>query len=87
MPPIDPIVFAKIGIPAEEGKLVEASIGQLKDMPNFGEDFANDRCPWWPSKIENPIISKKAFNGDYYIEAYLIQENDGLILYLKYFTV
>lgn len=86
IPPIDPIVFAKIKIPAEAGKLMKTRIAALTNKP-FPKNFANDRCKWWPSSTENAIISRTAFNNGYYIEAHLIQEKEQLILYLKYYTM
>jgi hypothetical protein len=87
IPPIDPIVFAKIKIPAEAAKLMEAQIAALTDMPDFPHNFANDRCSWWPAEQENVIISKKAFNNGYYLETYFVREKEQIVLYLKYFTI
>ena len=88
IPPVDPIVFAKILIPAESGKVMEQYIaGLTNSLADFPNNFANERCQWWPSSPQNVIVSRKAFNGVYYIEAYLIREKERLILYLKYFTI
>ena len=88
IPPIDPIVFAKIEIPAEARELMEIRVAELTyNATSFPKDFANDRCKWWPPSIENEVVARNAFNNGYYIEAYLIQEKERLILYLKYFTV
>lgn len=87
IPPIDPIVFAKIKIPVETGTLMESRIAALKDMPSYPKNFANERCQWWPSDITNAIMARKAFSNGYYIEAYLVQEKEQLILYLKYYTI
>ena len=88
IPPIDPIVFAKLEIPAEKRKVMETRIAALTFSGNsFPRNFANDRCKWWPSNPENVVISKQAFTNGYYIEAYLVQEKGQLILYLKYFTI
>jgi hypothetical protein len=87
-PPIDPIIFAKIKIPAEAKGLMEKQIGALTfSGTSFPKDFANDRCKWWPSTPENVVVSKQAFNNGYYIEVFLVQEKDLLILYIKYFTI
>ena len=88
IPPIDPIVFAKIQIPSEAGKIMEKRIKTLPDYDNSIENFANDRCKWWISSPNNVIVSKKgAFNNGYYIVAYLVQEKEQLVIYLKYFTI
>lgn len=88
IPPVDPIVFAKILIPAESGKLMEQHIaGLTNNLADFPNNFASDRCQWWPSSPQNVVVSKKVFNGGYYIEAYLVREKEQLILYLKYFTI
>ncbi|MCP3926546.1 MAG: hypothetical protein GY714_28635 [Desulfobacterales bacterium] len=86
IPPIDPMIFAKIQIPVEKGEVIEK---RLKDLTvfSFPKSFADDRCNWWPSSPKNVIFSKYTFNNGYYIEAYLIQEEQQLILYLKYFTI
>ena len=88
IPPIDPIAFAKVEIPAGAGKVMEQRIASLtSSLAYFPKDFANDRCLWWPSNPTNVVVSKKVLNSDYYIEAYLVREKDQLILYLKYFTI
>ena len=86
-PPIDPIVFAKLQVPAEAAKLMEQRLTVLTNtITNFPENFANDICRWWPTNVQNVIVSKKVYQG-YYIEAYLVREQEQLILYLKYFTI
>lgn len=85
-PPIDPIVFAKIKIPAKAQKAIETQIAALSGT-HFPKDFANDRCDWWPSTPEHVILSKQAFNNGYYVELYLVKEKDDIILYIKYFTI
>jgi|GEM_PF-5927772 len=87
IPPIDPIVFAKIEIPSESKKLMETQIAAFTDISDFPKDFANDRCQWWLSGIENMILSKKTTSNGYYLEIYLVQEKEQLILFLKYFTI
>jgi hypothetical protein len=87
-PPIDPIVFAKIIIPTEAKEFMEKQIGTLTySGSSFPKDFANDQCNWWPKTFENVVISKQAFINGYYIEVFLVQEKDLLILYIKYFTI
>jgi hypothetical protein len=86
-PPIDPIVFAKVQVPDAAAKLMEQRISGLTNSPaNFPNNFANERCQWWPTNLQNVLISKKAFNG-YFVEAYLVKENGVVVLYLKYFTI
>ncbi|MCK5802982.1 MAG: hypothetical protein KAI66_09130 [Lentisphaeria bacterium] len=88
VPPIDPIVFAKLAIPADGGKAVETWLtGLTFSGTSFPEDFADDRCKWWPSSPRSVIMSKQGFANGYYIETYLVQEKEQLILYLKYFTI
>jgi len=87
-PPIDPIVFAKIEIPADSRELIAEQIGALtlKEL-HFPKDFANDICEWWPSTPEHVLLSRLANNKGYYIEIYLVTEEEHLILYIKYFTI
>jgi len=92
IPSIDPITFAKIAIPQQEEKTITTQLNTLSGIPDFPKDFANDRCPWWPSSsedtIKNALISRNTHKTTgYYIEAYLVRENGQLILYLKYFTI
>jgi len=87
IPPIDPIVFAKIQVPSKTGKLMEKRIKSLPDYDPFPKNFANDRCKWWPSNPKNVIVSKGAFNNGYYIEAHLLQEKEQFLFYIKYFTI
>ena len=88
VPPIDPIVFAKIEIPAKGQELVSKQIRELTfSGTNFPKDFANDRCKWWPAAPKNVISSKQAFNNGYYVELYFVEEEDDFILYIKYFTI
>ncbi len=88
IPPIDPIVFAKIKIPDDTEKLIEKQIGTLTfNGTDFPKGFANGRCKWWPSTIDNAKLSKKAFNNGYYIELYLVKDKKEIILYIKYFTI
>lgn len=88
IPPVDPIVFAKIRIPVNAKELVKDQIGKLTSSgAQFPKDFANDRCKWWPAVRENVIVAKQAFANGYYIELYLVKESDDITLYIKYFTV
>ena len=87
-PPIDPIVFAKIRIPYDSRELIEKQIESLNfSGTHFPEDFANDMCKWWPTSLENVMLSKEAFNNGYYVELYLAKEEGDIILYIKYFTI
>ncbi len=88
IPPIDPIVFAKIEIPATGQGLVAKQIRELTFRgTHFPKGFANDRCKWWPTSLENVMLSKEAFNNGYYVELYLAKEEGDIILYIKYFTL
>ncbi len=88
IPPIDPIVFAKLKIPSETSKVMEIQITSLTySAHSFPKNFANDKCQWWPSNPKNVVVAKEAFNNGYYIEAYLVKEKEHLILYMKYFTI
>ena len=88
IPPIDPIVFAKIEIPASTQELIAKQIGDLTfSGTHFPKGFVNDRCEWWPAAPKNVISSKQAFNNGYYVELYLVKEEDDFILYIKYFTI
>lgn len=88
IPPIDPIVFAKIKIPADAQASLAKQIGALTFRgTHFPKDFANDRCEWWPAGSESVVLSKQAFNNGYYVELYLVKEKDAIILYIKYFTI
>jgi hypothetical protein len=88
IPPIDPIVFAKIQIPDDAENSIAKQLEALTFTGSqFPKDFANDRCEWWPTAPEHPVQSKQAFNNGYYVELYLVREHEDLILYIKYFTV
>jgi hypothetical protein len=88
IPPIDPIVFAKIKIPADaKDSIVKQIDGLTFSGTSFPKDFANDRCKWWPAAPAEVILSKQVFNNGYYVELYLVNEKDGIILYIKYFTI
>jgi len=88
IPPVDPIVFAKIKIPAESERSLKNQIDKLKfNDKDFPKDFANQRCKWWPSSINNAVMSKQAFNNGYYIELYLVKEKKDDIIFIKYFKV
>lgn len=88
IPPVDPMVFAKIEIPAEAQDLFTHQIRKLTfSGAAFPEDFANHRCGWWPATPENVVLSKQAFNNGYYIELHLMKEKDDMVLYIKYFTI
>ena len=87
-PPIDPIVFAKIEIPADAqdmiAKQIEALTFHAKPDPS---GFANESCEWWPPAPENVVLSKHAHTGRFYVDLYLAKEKDAIILYIKYFTI
>lgn len=88
IPPIDPIVFAKIEMPSDVQDSLVKQIGALTfSGTHFPKDFANDRCEWWPTAPANVILSKQAFNNGYYVELYLVKEKEHLVLYIKYFTI
>jgi len=88
IPPIDPIVFAKIEIPANSQEEVAKQIRELAfSGTHFPKELANDRCNWWPAAPKNVVNSKQAFNNGYYIELYFVKEEDEYILYIKYFTI
>ncbi|MHC4546400.1 MAG: hypothetical protein ACYTDW_17825 [Planctomycetota bacterium] len=88
IPPVDPIVFAKIKIPADAQNSLTKQIGALTfSGTQFPKDFANDRCKWWPAVPASTVLSKQAFNNGYYVELYLVKEKEHLILYIKYFTI
>lgn len=88
IPPIDPIVFAKIEIPDDAQDLIAKQVGALTfSGAHFPKDFANDRCKWWPAAPANVVLSKQAFNNGYYVELYLVKEKEHLVLYIKYFTI
>jgi hypothetical protein len=88
IPPIDPIVFAKIQIPSAAQDAIKKQVETFTfSGSSFPENFANDRCPWWPAELGDIVFSKQAFNNGYYIEVYLVKENDDIILYIKYFTM
>ena len=91
IPPIDPIVFAKIEIPATARKLVETRISKYSDnsssFPTNFDVVANDKCSWWPPKIENIILTRKTYHNSYYVLIHLVQENEKHILFLKYMTI
>lgn len=87
IPPIDPIYFAKIQIPAKARKDLESQLQNFGNDQNFPEDYANERYEWWPTRFGKSLIERKAGFGSYFVEVYLIEENDHLILYLKYFVV
>lgn len=89
IPPIDPIVFAKIQIPSSSEDVVAKQIEKFPayNRSLFPENFANDRCEWWPITPFSFVQSKQTFNNGYYIEIYLIKEQNDLVLYIKYFTI
>jgi hypothetical protein len=95
--------FARIEVPAEQAKLVEERIAALTNrIANFPDSFATNKCPyfWWPTNLQNVIVSNKINNGRYYVEAYLVREMaykpntvpnrgpyEALMLYLKVFGI
>ena len=64
---------------------------QVETLTSFGnqfpKDFANDKCQWWLATPEKAVLSKQTFNNGYYVELYLVKENNAIILYIKYFTI
>lgn len=87
-PPIDPIVFAKLEIPAGSKDLMVQQLAEMRDFSGkFHSDFANNLCKWWPATVTNGIATKFSTKGAFYIQTHLVQESDKVILYLKYFTL
>jgi hypothetical protein len=86
IPPIDPIVFAKIHIPGDAQESLTKQIEALKTI-EFPNDFAYERCAWWPPPPEHIVLSKRATSNGYYVELHLVKENEQLILYVQYFTI
>ena len=86
IPPIDPIVFAKIQIPGDAQGALTKQIEALNTI-EFPNDFAYDRCAWWPPPQEHIALSKRATSNGYYVELHLVKENEQLILYIQYFTI
>lgn len=86
IPPIDPIVFAKIRIPDDAQESLSNQIAALKTI-EFPNDFAYDRCAWWPPPPDQIVLSKRATNNGYYIELHVVEENEQLVLYIQYFTI
>jgi len=86
-PPIDPIVFARIRIPADAQ---EALVKQIEALTFDGDEFpmfgAEDICDWWPATFENILVSKQARSNGWYIDLRLVKEGDHMILYINYFT-
>jgi hypothetical protein len=88
IPPIDPIVFAKIKIPADaQNTLIKQLEALTFSGTQFPKNFANDRCKWWPIAPKGVILSKQAFKKSYFMELLLVKEDDDIILYIKYFTI
>jgi len=88
LPPVDPIVFAKIGIPSGLEAETRSQLAALKqDEARVKPGFANDSCAWWRPDVENAELSRLAFRNGFYIEAYLVREAQGAVLYLKYYTI
>jgi len=46
VPPIDPICFAKVRIPADSKKSIQEQIERLKDSADVPQKFADERCLW-----------------------------------------
>lgn len=86
IPPIDPIYFAKIGLPDTARETIEAQMDRMHSSGTFPDNFANDRCNWWPAGFTNTLKSAKSASGNSCLELYLMKEDGQLILYLKYFT-
>ena len=86
IPPIDPIVFAKIQMPANTQEALTKQIESLKGI-TFPNDFAHDRCDWWPPAPQSVVLKKQATNNGYYVELYLVKEKEYLVLYIQYFTI
>lgn len=84
-PPIDPVYIAKIEAPVESKASLVSQIEQLSSAP-FQDDFASDRCAWWPRSFENSVVSKQARPDGHYLEVHLMEESQRLVLYIKFFT-
>jgi hypothetical protein len=91
VPPIDPIYFVKIELPGGSKELMRRQVEHLPKSDDFPDDFANDRCAWWPPKLSKVVASRRAAqsgpDGSYYLEIHLTEDGQRLILYLKYFTI
>jgi hypothetical protein len=86
IPPIDAIVFAKIQIPGDAQESLTKQIEALKTI-EFPNNFAYDRCAWWPPSPEHIVLTKRAFSNRYYVELHLVKEGEVLVLYIQYFTI
>jgi hypothetical protein len=86
IPPIDPIVFAKIQVPNNAQEPLTKQIESLKKI-EFPNDFAYDRCDWWPPDPSHIVLPKRATSNGYYVELHLVKEKDKFILYIQYFTI
>lgn len=87
IPPIDPMVFAKIKIPADAQDAVTKQIAKLAvSGVESQKDFASKRCDWWPAAFENVLLSKQALSNGWYVDLYLVKEGEDIILYIMYFT-
>ena len=88
IPPIDPIVFAKLKISADAQDTFAKQIGALTfSGSHFPKSFADDRCEWWPPVHAGVVLSKQAFTNGYYVDLYLVNEDEHLVLYIKYFAI
>ena len=86
-PPIDPIVFAKIRIPAEGKQMLAEQIKAFKDVEFPEGGFAYDSCDWWPPDKKNVILFKRSYHGNWNLEMYLVDEDGTLMFYVEYFTI
>jgi len=86
IPPIDPIVFAKLQIPSDAQGALTKQIEALKTI-EFPNDFAHNRCSWWPPPPGHIALSKRSTSNGYYVELHLVKKNEQLILYIQYFTI
>lgn len=90
IPPVDPIVFARIWIPEEAVESLTRQLAVL-DEDSFPPGFASDRCDWWPPDPGIVSMTKRTLSNGYHVELHLARE-DGpeegrTVLYLMYFTI
>lgn len=90
IPPVDPIVFARIRIPEEEVESLNRQLSTL-DEDSFPPGFASDRCDWWPPDPGIVSLTRRTFSNGYHVELHLAREDGAeegrTVLYLMYFTI
>ncbi len=90
IPPVDPIVFARIRIPEEEVESLTRQLAVL-DEDSFPPGFASERCDWWPPDPGIVSMTRRNFSNGYHVELHLAredgQEEGRTVLYLMYFTI